>query len=210
MLLNNFKLLFQFYPDSTFVNVLGETVNKGSILAGQPDTDRFNGHACHASNLLYNYNPNMGSNGYINEQAKYPWTGITGGRCENSLYGRYNGFILFVGSGDTPPTPDDYKLENAVELGVLTASCIHYANGRTIVSREFFNNKGEDVTIKEIGCYLFATNSWSNSVNSSEYIPIVMIGRKVLKNPVTILTGELYTFNYTIDMSQIAFTEVDD
>ena len=28
MLLNNFKLLFQFYPDNTFVNVLGDTVYK--------------------------------------------------------------------------------------------------------------------------------------------------------------------------------------
>ena len=73
MLLNNFKLLFQFYPDNTFVNVLGETVNKGNILAGQPDTDRYNGHACHASNLLYNYNPNVGSNGYISEQKTYAW-----------------------------------------------------------------------------------------------------------------------------------------
>ena len=202
MLLNNFKLLFQFYPDNTFVNVLGKTVNKGSILAGQYDTDRYNGHACHASNLLYNYNPNMGSNGYINEQAKYPWTGITGGRCENSLYGRYNGFILFVGSGDTPPTSDDYKLENAVELKVLTASCIHYANGRTIVSREFFNNTDENVTIKEIGCYIF--------INSSPHQPLVMIARKVLPNPVVIPEGQNYTFTYTIDTSQISFAEADN
>ncbi len=202
MLLNNFKLLFQFYPDSTFVNVLGDTVYKGNILAGQYDTDRFNGHACHASNLLYNYNPNMGSNGYINEQAKYPWTGITGGRCENSTYGRYNGFVLFVGSGDTPPTPDDYKLENAAELKVLTASCIHYANGRTIVSREFFNNTDENVTIKEIGCYIFA--------NTSPNQPLVMIARKVLPTPVVIPEGQNYTFTYTIDTSQISFAEADN
>ena len=56
MLLNNFKLLFQFYPDNTFVNVLGDTVYKGNILAGQYDADRYNGHCNYASNLLYNYN----------------------------------------------------------------------------------------------------------------------------------------------------------
>ena len=138
----------------------------------------------------------------VNEQAKYPWTGITGGRCENSLYGRYNGFVLFVGTGDTPPTPDDYKLENAVELGVLTASCIHYANGRTIVSREFFNNTDENVTIKEIGCYIFT--------NSNPHQPLVMIARRVLPNPVVIPDGQNYAFTYTIDTSRISFEEADD
>ena len=202
MLLNNFKLLFQFYPDSTFVNVLGDTVYKGNILAGQPDSDRYNGHCNYASNLLYNYNPNVGSNNYTSEQKTYAWTGITGARCNSDLYGRYNGFVLFVGTGDTPPTPDDYKLENAVELGVLTASCIHYANGRTIVSREFFNNTDENVTIKEIGCYIFA--------NTSPNQPLIMIARKVLPNPVVIPEGQNYTFTYTIDTSQISFAEADN
>ena len=201
MLLNNFKLLFQFYPDNTFVNVLGDTVYKGNILAGQPDADRYNGHCNYASNLLYNYNPNVGSNNYTSEQKTYAWTGITGARCNSDLYGRYNGFVLFVGTGDTPPTPDDYKLENAVELGVLTASCIHYANGRTIVSREFFNNKDEDVTIKEIGCYIFA--------NISPNQPLVMIARKVLPTPVIIPDEQHYMFTYTIDTSQISFAEAD-
>ena len=29
-----------------------------------------------------------------------------------------NGFVMFIGSGDTPAAPDDYKLENAVNLNV--------------------------------------------------------------------------------------------
>ena len=175
---------------------------KGNILAGQYDTDRYNGHCNYASNLLYNYSPNVGSNNYTSEQKTYAWTGITGARCNSDLYVRYNGFVLFVGTGDTPPTPDDFKLENAVELGVLTASCIHYANDRTIVSREFFNNKGEDVTIKEIGCYIFA--------NTSPNQPLIMIARKVLPNPVVIPEGQNYTFTYTIDTSQISFAEADN
>ena len=201
MLLNNFKLLFQFYPDSKFINVLGEEVNKGNILTGQVDTDRCNGHCNYASNLLYNYNSTMGTNNYINEQISYSWGGVTGNRIDSSTYGRYNGFVLFVGSGDTAPTPDDYKLENAVELKVLTASCIHYENGRTIVSREFFNNTDEDVTIKELGCYIFA--------NMHPNQPLVMIGRKVLPQPVVIPQGQQYTFTYTIDTSSISFEEAD-
>ena len=201
MLLNNFKLLFQFYPDSKFVNVLGNEVSKGSILTGQVDIDRYNGHCNYASNLLYNYNPNMGSNNYTNEQTAYIWNGITGGRADSSLHGKYNGFTIFIGSGGTPAAPDDYKLENAVELKVLTASCIHYENNRTIVSREFFNNTGEDVTIREIGCYIF--------VNSNPAQPLVMIGRKILPNPIVIPDGQNYAFTYTIDTSQISFAEAD-
>ena len=118
MLLNNFKLLFQFYPDNTFVNVLGNIVSKSEVLAGQINSERCNGHAYYASNLLYNYSSTTGSNRYINEQITYAWTGITGNNAEKDNYRRFNGFTIFAGSGDTPPTPDDYKLENAVELGV--------------------------------------------------------------------------------------------
>ena len=129
---------------------------------------------------------------------------------EGSTNKRQNGFTLFVGNGTAEPKADDYKLESPLVLNVSQSSCIELNNNKITVSRSFINNTDENVTVSEIGCYLFATNSWSNSVNSSEYIPIVMIGRKVLKNPVTILTGELYTFNYTIDMSQISFGEADD
>ena len=64
MLLNNFKLLFQFYPDNTFVNVLGNIVSKSEVLAGQINSERCNGHAYYASNLLYNYSSTTGSNSW--------------------------------------------------------------------------------------------------------------------------------------------------
>ena len=129
---------------------------------------------------------------------------------EDNTNRRQNGFTLFVGNGTAEPKADDYKLESPLVLNVSQSSCIELNNNKITVSCSFINNTEDDVTVSEIGCYLFATNSWNNSVNSSEYIPIVMIGRKLLKNPVTILTGELYTFNYTIDMSQISFAEADD
>ena len=202
MLLNNFKPLLQFYPDSTFVNVLGNTVNKSAVLTGQISSERSNSHSKYDSNLTYNYNSTTASNNYTNEQITYAWTGVTGNYAEIELFRRFNGFTIFIGSGDTPPAPDDYKLENAVELNVIAASCFHYANGRTIVSRGFFNNTGEDVTIREIGCYVF--------VNSNPNQPLVMIGRKVIKTPVIIPDGQQYTFTYTIDTSRISFEEADD
>ena len=201
MLLNNFKPLLQFYPDSTFVNVLGNTVSKSTVMPGQINASITNGHSWYASNLTYNYNSTTGTNGCTNEQRTYSWTGAAGMYSESENFRRFNGFTIFIGSGDTPAAPEDYKLENALELGVIAASCIHYANGRTIVSRGFFNNTREDVTIREIGCYVF--------VNSNPNQPLVMIGRKVIKTPVIILEGQQYTFTYTIDTSRVSFEEAD-
>ena len=201
MLLNNFKPLLQFYPDSTFVNVLGNTVSKSAVMPGQINASILNGHSWYASNLTYNYNAATGTNGYTNEQRTYSWIGAAGQYSESDNYRKFNGFTIFIGSGYTPAAPEDYKLENALELGVIAASCFHYANGKTIVSRSFYNNTGEYVTIREIGCYIF--------VNSNPNQPIVMIGRKVLPSPVIIPDGQQYTFTYTIDTSRVSFEEAD-
>ena len=108
----------------------------------------------------------------------------------------YNGFVLFVGDGITEPAATDYKLTNAIELDVASASCIHNANGKTYVARTFTNNTGADVTIKELGCYLFASNVAGKNATP---IPIVMIGRTVLDTPVTIANGDSQTFTYVIE-----------
>ena len=153
----------------------------------------------------FNYITTTASNGFVDEQAKYGWKDIV---CNSSSWAatdRYNGFTLFLGSGDTPVTPEDYKLENAVILDVTAASCYQEPNGKIIVSRTFKNNTEEAVTIKEAGCYLFA-----QIPNAQYYAPVVMIARKVLKTPVIIPVGEIYTFNYSIDMSRISFEEIDD
>ena len=57
------------------------------------------------------------------------------------------------------------------------------------------------MTIKEIGCYIFA--------NTSPHQPLVMIARKVLPNPAAIPDGQQYTFTYTIDTSRVSFEEAD-
>jgi len=218
MLLDNFKKLISFYRSTDFVNTKGNSVGKISYLGGQSGQN-YNNHNTTSSPILnnhcvigvssFNYDITTGSNPYTDEQASYNWYNITNNTVSNyydiSQY-RYNGFILFAGSGNTPVETSDYKLENALVLDVLSASCIHKEDETTIVTRTFQNNTGEEVTIKEVGLYIFKSVASSNVYNSYP----VMVGRKVLKIPINLADGESYTFTYKIDMSKILFEEAED
>ena len=200
MILNNFKPLLSFKNDLNFKNVLGETINKTVFLGGQYTDRAANGHSARGSYSDYSYTTTTGSNAYTNEQENYNWAGVVStmaqGYSPNNVYAIWNGFTLFVGTGDTAETVEDYKLASAVELAVTAASCLHADNGKTFVTRTFQNNTENAVTIKEVGLYVFrCTGNVDNRV--------VMIGRKVLDTPVTLEVGDAYTFTYSIDLSEI-------
>ena len=221
MLTNNYKTLLSFNKNKTFKNVLGDTVDIKTVLGGQglngktteyttgggtsfswsnttPKTYVQNNHEYRASVSSFNYDATNATNSYTKETTSYMWDNIVCNRASGgSNYANvlYNGFVLFVGDGTTEPADTDYKLANAVELDVVSASCIHNANGKTYVSRTFTNNTGANVTIKELGCYLFS----SQVVDATNSTPIVMIGRTVLETPVTIANGDSQTFTYVIN-----------
>ncbi len=223
MLTNNYRTLLSFNKNKTFKNVLGDTVDIKTVLSGQglngqmtgytttggvsisytastPRTWVLNNHEYRASVSSFNYDTTTGTNSYTKETTSYNWDGVVStavsGATEPIPNLLYNGFVLFVGDGTTEPAETDYKLANAVELDVTGASCTHNANGKTYVARTFTNNTGADVTIKELGCYLFASNVRGQG---STPIPIVMIGRTVLDTPVTIANGDSQTFTYVIE-----------
>lgn len=84
---------------------------------------------------------------------------------------------------------------------------------QTITTTRIFQNiTGSEVTIKEIGLYLFRSNccAYENYLMPAGNVPIVMLGRKVLETPITLADGECYTFSYTIDMNKISFAEADN
>lgn len=214
MLLDNFKLLIDFYPDSSFKNVLGNTVTKKSFLAGQeyqdPSQNQFynNGHTGLASTLTYNYGATENLNECEAEKTSYPYGWAVSNNnaqntktISNAKY-RFNGMVLFVGTGDTPATANDYCLDNSVVLTPTSSKCTHTANLTTEIERTFKNNTGDAVTIKEVGAYIFAAQY--GNLSSDNYFPIVMIGRKVI-TPVTIANNETYTFKYTIDFNNITY-----
>ena len=130
---------------------------------------------------------------------------ITGYHC--------NAFII-LGSGNTNPTINDYKLENcSLDYSVSTYrqsynSLTQIAN----VSITIVPNVDGD-TVSEIGVYTMNTESSSNvfsdyasiiTSDTSDYINCCcMIARSVLANPITLEANKPYTFTYTIDYGRM-------
>lgn len=200
MILNNFKPLVSFMITGDFKNVLGSIVDKSTVLAGQSAGYITNGHYYTSSNLQYSYTTNTGTNNFTDEQTTYSWIGVVRTQGSANVADMLNGFVLFVGSGNTAVTVSDYKLASPLTLNAISASCTPL-NEKMFVQRTFLNNSANNVTVNEVGCYVFTTKQDGNK------IPIVMIGRKVLDNPVTIPVGETYTFTYVLDMSNITLEQ---
>lgn len=199
MLVNNFKSLIQFGNSFTFKNVAGEDVEKSTILSHYTYVTTTNGHS-NTGHACYNYGMTTATNNYTNEQSKSVWKNIVQQEITKADVNGECGFVLFVGSGLTTPTAEDYKLENALTLNVLGASCRHDDNITTTM-RTFQNTTSENVTINELGLYLFKTTSSSDSKN------LIMIARKLLEAPVTLAPNETYTFTYQIKFEDFKFTE---
>ena len=110
-----------------------------------------------------------------------------------------NTLCILVGTGATPATLDDYKLESQLELTSGIDSCRMDSNtGIITLTREFINNTGDSVTIKELGVY-----NVSIQRTGAIDINVFLVGREVLAEPVIIDNGKSYTFSYFIDMSGI-------
>ena len=205
MLVNNFKSLIEFYPDTTLVNVLGNNVSKKDLLysSGAVNTSALrNNYTPQGQALSYNYSTTTATNSYTKEKTSYQWADVLNVQNGGISQIYYNGLVIFVGTGDTPVTSNDYCLDNAVELAVTAASCTHTENNKTYISRTFQNNTGSSVTITEIGCYVFRCHA-----TGQNKLDIVMIGRRVLQSPVTIADGDMYNFHYVIDMDTVNFVE---
>lgn len=210
MLVNNFKRLLSFCKTGTVKNVLGNEVEGYDVLQWAEESYTTNNHNYRDTVRSFNYNWTTNGNSFISEQTTYDWIGLSRNTNSNNVFFAANGFTLFVGTGETPVTPDDYKLDNPLTLNVLNACCIENEDKTITTTRIFQNITGNEVTIKEIGLYLFRSWASGNSLYSGGSTPIVMIGRKVLETPITLADGECYTFSYTIDMNKISFAEADN
>lgn len=106
--------------------------------------------------------------------------------------------LLILGSGTTPPTEDDYKLENC-NLKYKLLSCTNTIN--------FLDSKSsvtltiqciEDGIVNEVGLYTFQKGD--TIAFSQTRCRMCMIGRKVLNTPVQIEAGKTYSFTYNVDL----------
>lgn len=101
------------------------------------------------------------------------------------------GGILEVGTGTTPPTEDDYKLENKVDLTLSNQSVILSPPNLVIVGT-FKNNTSEAVTITEVAYRLL--NMDDELQDNNDFI----VSRDLI-TPITIPAGERRTIQYTIE-----------
>ena len=108
-----------------------------------------------------------------------------------------NGVVL--GDGDTPPTFEDYSLAgNTISNFTFTASInrLNIDNSGTTIKALYTitNNNSAEITIKEIGLIVNATQ-YSSSNGAEKKI---VLDRTVLDTPVTIPSGGVGQVEYTI------------
>lgn len=106
--------------------------------------------------------------------------------------------LLILGSGTTPPTEDDYKLENCnLKYKLLScASTINFLDSKVSVTLTI--QCIEDGIVNEIGLYTFQKGDVT--AFSQNLCRMCMIGRKVLNTPVQIEAGKTYSFTYNVDL----------
>lgn len=132
----------------------------------------------------------------------------TSTRIQGGIYGTNLGTsgMIVLGSGDTPPTKEDYKLDNWIptaDLRMETASISLPISALDENSAPpdkigtflttFRNVTLTNITVKEIGLIIPYTNTTNNL-----FVSKILLVRDVLENPVIIKPGELYTFSLTI------------
>lgn len=104
--------------------------------------------------------------------------------------------ITFIrcGTGTTPATEDDYKLESYV-TGLTNDSVVTAVSGRVskkTYTATFSNTTGADITVTEIG---FFTNCYYNSATQNDNF---LLDRIVLETPITIPAGESKAITYEL------------
>lgn len=98
---------------------------------------------------------------------------------------------LIVGSGNTPPTEDDYKLENKLDIEETNQTAIFKDKGLILIGN-FHNRTSEAVTISEVALQF---NNISSKTGSNSG---VILSRDLI-TPITIPSGETRTIQYTIE-----------
>ena len=99
------------------------------------------------------------------------------------------GKTLFIGSGTTPPTIDDYKLENQITTGfsasITGSSSIDaiYSSGQFTITLTIVNTQTENLVISELGYCVYG---------------IFLYDRIVLDTPITIAPGATKTIEYRL------------
>ena len=195
MLTNNFKkMIMTLNGNKTGITVEG---TQGTMYQG-------NSNATSIGTYTLGYNNNESTSRFVKELGNTA-SGIftSGSHNSNNAFNFYETYsykstlAMLVGTSDTPPTVNDIKLGNQIQLTSINDSC-SMIDGVISLIREFQNNTESEVTIKEVGLYVISGNSTSSAGNF-ENLFIFLVGRNILQTPVTIPIGDIASFQYRID-----------
>lgn len=114
---------------------------------------------------------------------------------------------VYFGSGSTPATKANYKLETPITTGLAisnTGVSIGADNGEYYARASYVleNTTAEDITIAEIGIFTAMTTKRVNSYSTNTNFSNFLMERSVLDAPVVIAPGEIKTITYKITFNQ--------
>lgn len=114
-----------------------------------------------------------------------------------------SGFV--VGTGTTPATVNDYKLESQITSGLSSSGSTAFyrfddAGFERVMSCVITNTSSEAITISEVG-KVASINYFKTETATTTTSGATLIERNVLDTPVTIPAGEHKTITYTIRMN---------
>lgn len=126
--------------------------------------------------------------------------------ASKEAYGTETG--VYFGSGSTPATKDDYKLESLITSGLsITESSLYWAgddNDEYSVSVDYIlhNKSSDEINIYEIGAVSFIPNIANTSANNQALSYPFLWERTVLTVPVTLAPGESKLITYKLTLNQ--------
>lgn len=117
---------------------------------------------------------------------------------------------VYFGTGSTPATKSDYKLESPITSGltITNPSALAWTedgNGKYTASADFVvrNETESEINIYEIGLFTpFSYNYNYTTINSSMPVDYALMERTVLTEPITIAPGESKLVTYKITFNQ--------
>ena len=178
-----------------------------------PHSDSVGVHCLFRSGVHPSSNYNCATLDYNNiEDLIASYTFFTGGGRTSTKNVRYEWKIaapgmLILGSGDTPPTKDDYKLDSWIpttDLKPIAYGCVLPNNFEDDLIGSpwttFYNSSDKNITVKEVGLMIdgYLVGKDSSGYDLATPHTKYLLGREVLENPVIIKPQEGCTFTFVI------------
>ena len=123
----------------------------------------------------------------------------------NALPNEYGWSLIYLGSGTTPATLNDYCMQNCIqeyERNRISIG-IDYNNLTFTISMQF--TPTTDLQVSEIGWYQTACRVYfPNITNPTVKNILALCARTVLDSPATFNAGKTYTIDYQIDFKTMS------